>query len=686
MSPWSILNKPINFNEEVMRMCKQKKKSLFFYVSLILLFALTTFTAVMAQPVTMGWGNLNGIRYQGELIKFKSSLCVIGSTLRDVTNTAKEEQRPHYELDGHVETITTQIEPVSFKEVIKDLGNGSVEVTIKAIAEIDSSISGAFLCLELPYTDFDNAEYIYTDSTSANMDEIQLFPGRQWRRWRRFIQITQVASKGLKIKSATRELNIETDDLVTMIVYKGNPNWGSPNPLVYLGVKPGVAVKGESAEVTFKFSATGKVDNQLIHLTLDPQKPGRVFDGLGGNFRLQYPEMDQKVIDYCLENLNVTWGRVHFNWRMWHADETEDPLKAARAGKIHPRVEDDLEMAKRLYKRGMPVIVSVWSPPEWAIEGKLNYGPVNGVYGNPLKQSKMRSIIKSLTSYLVYLKEAYGVEAAMFSFNESDLGINVRFTGEEHAALIKNMGSYMASQGLATKMLLGDNSDANTYEFVTPAINDVECHPYIGAVSFHSWRGFDNWTLGIWRDIAQEMNVPLIVGEGGVDASAHRHPDIFLQPTFALNEIDIYVRIGAICQARSILQWQLTADYSLMQGKGLYEFDGKFRPTQRFYNLKQYGITPSGSFNIPISGDGNSISRVAYGDIANGVYSIHIVNNGAERKVILKGLPDDIKKLKIYTTDRSDRMKVGKSVPVSRGSAEFILKAACFTSLISTND
>ena len=44
----------------------------------------------------------------------------------------------------------------------------------------------------------------------------------------------------------------------------------------------------------------------------------------------------------------------------------------------------------------------------------------------------------------------------MFSFNEIDLGINVRQTAREHAELIKTLGAHFASRGLATKLALGD--------------------------------------------------------------------------------------------------------------------------------------------------------------------------------------------------------------------------------------
>ncbi len=209
---------------------------------------------------------------------------------------------------------------------------------------------------------------------------------------------------------------------------------------------------------------------------------------------------------------------------------------------------------------------------------------------------------------------------------------------------------------------------------------------YIGAISFHSWRGCDNWTLSIWADAARELNVPLLVGEGSTDAAAHRYPDIFLQPTSALNEIDMYLRIGAVCQAGSILQWQLMADYSVMAGDGIYHTKGKLRPTQRFWNLKQLGSTPAGSFNLPISCDRPNVSCVAFSNIANVIYSIHIVNNGASRQVTLKGLPNSVKELQIYVTDPKRGMEKGKWLQAKDGVVQFMLDAGCFTSLFSKNE
>jgi len=106
-------------------------------------------------------------------------------------------------------------------------------------------------------------------------------------------------------------------------------------------------------------------------------------------------------------------------------------------------------MAQKLAKRGIPIIISVWSAPSWAIIGEERDAyrfRHQGIYGYPLNPQKLDEIYRSIGDYLVYLKQNYGVEPALFSFNESDLGINVRQTGEEHAELIKGLGAYFASR------------------------------------------------------------------------------------------------------------------------------------------------------------------------------------------------------------------------------------------------
>lgn len=263
------------------------------------------------------------------------------------------------------------------------------------------------------------------------------------------------------------------------------------------------------------------------------------------------------------------------------------------------------------------------------------------------------------------------------------MGIYIRQTGEQHAELIKGLGKYFLWRGLKTKILLGDNSDATTYAFIDPALKDTATYPYIGAVSFHSWRGWETELLSQWAAASREINLPLIIGEGSIDAAAWGYPAIFLEQTYTMQEINLYIRLMAICQPLSILQWQLTSDYSLLIGGGIYGKEGPLEPTQRFWNMKQLASTEPGLNYLPVACDRPLVTCAALGNVREGKYTVHIVNNGAERKVVFTGFPVNVHSLKIFSTSKKLSMYKETPVVVQNGTAEFVLPAGAFTTLVS---
>ncbi len=661
-------------------------KCLQFLFSIVLLLAMVGIEKTFAQAELAAWGNLSGMRIDGQLMKFTSSICLIGPSMSDVNATGKEKQRPVYTRKGGKQIVTTELSQFSITEEVLDADRGAATIDVKVKAAADTTLTGAFLCLELPADDYSGASIQFIDSAASSIEAVPLFPVRMGRmppsfRMRNFL--VQASAKGFHVTSAARKLEVRTEQPTEIIIQKGIPRFGNANDRIYLAVMTGHTVDGQTAERSFSITVSGEIDRTPVHVSIDPSKPGRQFDGIGGNFRIQNEKLDPQIVDYCLDNLNVRWARVEMPWRSWHPVESVNPLEAARAGKLDESVRGAMEMAQKLARRHIPLIVSAWFPPPWAIVGEANFRNENGIYGNPLNPKKIRSIIKSIADYFLYLKEAYGVEPALFSFNESDLGINVRMTGQEHADFIKKLGAYLASQDLTTKMLLGDNSDATTVDFIQPALDDPAAHQYIGAISFHAWRGCDNWTLSNWADASRELNVPLLIAEGGTDAQAHTYPDIFNEPSFAQDEIDIYVRACNVAHVRSILQWQLTSDYSLVSGQGLYGIEGPLHPTQRFWNLKQLGMVPPGSFILPTTCSSEELSCAAFGDLAEGTFIVHLVNHGASRPLQLTGLPESVKELRVYVTDSKRGMEESKRVHVSEGEAKFTLDENSFTSLTS---
>lgn len=444
-----------------------------------------------AQSEVMAWGNLAGIRIDGQLMEFETSLLVVEKGWENFNKTDKEKQRPIYNRVGLQQIVTTKIEGISFKETINESDNGTVNVNIETSSETDTLLEGVFFCIELPEKYYSTASLQFTKpspSSNLKLSASDINTGSK-------LNAFQVNATGFKIESPNRQLevNFKTKSGITV-----SKDIQSKNIQIFIELLDGKIKKGQKSQNSFVFKATGDIDKTSAEMVLDIKNVGRQFDGLGGNFRLQNPITDPQVIDYCLDNLRVAWGRVEMPWNFWHPNENIDPTKTALAGNINPRVDAAMKMAKRLVAAGIPVIVSDWSAPNWAILGDPRDAFRNrskGIYGYQLNPEKMDKIFQSIGDYLVYLKIHYGVEASMFSFNESDLGINVRHTGEEHVTFIKGLGKHLALRGLATKLLLGDNSDATTFDFIVPAMEDPETHKYIGAISFHSWRGCDDETL-----------------------------------------------------------------------------------------------------------------------------------------------------------------------------------------------
>jgi len=599
---------------------------------LILLSGLFSFT-LKAQTEVMAWGNITGIRVEGHLMEFESFLTVSGNDLENPVFTGKERQRrPQYYRDGFTQQVTTDFEGVRFEQTVTDTERGTAQVSIRTYSDTTVSDKNAFFALHL---------------------------------------------KNARVQQTGKTILLENKNIKLNLTFTGKPQFRIKDGICYIPLLTGLK-KGTHAAIDFTILTQGSIDRKPATIYADFSRPGRRFDGFGGNFRLQNPQMDPKVIDYCLDNMRIAWGRVEMPWANWQPFEDQPPAP-------DQRVNDAMEMARRLGARGMPVIVSAWFPPAWAVDGDIRdyWRRGGGVRAYRLDPEKKEAIYNSIADYLVYLKAHYGVEAYAFSFNESDLGIDVHHTPQEHAEFIKEMGAVLAQRNLATKILLGDNSDATTYDFIIPAMEDVSTHKYMAAISFHSWRGCNDSTLKKWAEASRRLNIPLIVGEGSTDAAAHRYPQIFAESTFAFYEINLYIRICALCEPLSILQWQLTSDYSILWGDGIYGSEGILRPTQRFWNLKQLASTPEGVFSIPVSCDTELINCAAFGNPSNGSFAIHVVNNGAAREITLNGTPAG--DIVMYVTNVQDGMKEIGRTQAKEGTLELSLPAASFISLICSS-
>jgi hypothetical protein len=229
---------------KIMVMSKTNRRHLIIVSSMLLSVGFTN--QALSQPECMAWGNLTGIRVEGQLIEFESSLCLIGSDLMQVTQTAKEQQRPDYRLEGNRQTIKTSLGDISFIETVEELGDGKALLNVEAKAETDTIISGAFFCLEILPTDISDVKIELIDSTASAIAPIPSFQGRRWGRFNRNMQ---ASAKGARIITQHSKIEVMINESTEILVQRGNRFFGTfGNTRIYFGVMPGAAKKGQTAE------------------------------------------------------------------------------------------------------------------------------------------------------------------------------------------------------------------------------------------------------------------------------------------------------------------------------------------------------------------------------------------------------------------------------------------------------
>jgi O-glycosyl hydrolase len=646
-------------------------------------------TGVFGQVECTAPGNLHGIRVDGELMAFSTSIHAVAS----VTAEADQGDRGRggqFSREGDTLIMTGSLsggvrrgggpggggrgygDPpaagANYRASFKDVAPGKVDAGIQISSNTNVSMQGVFFALALPDADYAGGSAQLIAPTSAAGGPVSLTTTG-------FLDTNvclRATAKGVRVVSPQRQMEIKFPAPVDLVIQDVCTN-GNRNIEISFPLSLGNLTNGQTVRAAFTIQATGKVDKSPARLAIDLSRPGRKFDGMGGNFRIQSPA-DAAQIQYNLDHLRVAWGRVAMPLDRWQPDEDADPAGAAATNALNDNVRESMEMAQQLARKNVPMIISVWAAPKWAVV--TNSGRRWGSARiNPEKWDKF---CQCISSYLGYLKKNYGAEPALFSFNESDMGVNVLQSPQEHADAIKRLGACFASRGLKTRMLLGDTGNPAGDQFIDVALADPEAAKYIGAVSFHSWNGGTVGQYTHFSEAARQLNVPLLVAEGGLDPAAWHYRNLFLEPWYCLDEIAQYVEICRVAQPLSILHWQLTADYSILtSGNG----GRPFQPAQRFWNIKQLGMTAEDSTAVPVTCDNFKVVSCAFAD--HGACVVHLVNNGAARKATVSGLPAGVKEMRVLVTDSHRGMKETGRVPVVHGKVRLPLDAMSFTSLTS---
>jgi hypothetical protein len=293
-----------------------------------------------SQPQVYPWGSISGILLDGELMELNSSMVLIGRDWPDVLYLSEKEVG-HYRYGRRGNTQTTDIStgPFRFDQNVEDLGAGQASLRLYCLSEQDTVILGAFLLLELPSSRYDANTLRLVDARPLEPGK---YPGAAG-------ELQRGATWELRIGGPARDLVITVNESTEVIAAKDPGQEDSP-VRIYFALAAGQMDAGTSAYRSFQISATGIPDFSPFTLVLDDSIQGRPFRGFGGNFRLQNPDSDPGVIDFCLQHMDVRYGRVEMPWNFWQPGEDEDPIAKAEAGELHPRVREAMEMAQRLHK------------------------------------------------------------------------------------------------------------------------------------------------------------------------------------------------------------------------------------------------------------------------------------------------------------------------------------------------
>jgi hypothetical protein len=610
-------------------------------------------------------------------MRVTTSLRVARPGGKEAISTGHWHQRQlHFTRDGDDQIYSGQItfrdgRSLAYRYAIHDLGQDGAAMKIDVTPQADMQLDGIYFSVSAPLEDYAGATAELVDATmpvtrSSEVSTTRPATGRHY---------LQGVASGVQLTSTHHRLRVDFDSPRDVLIEDVKEPRGDAVSL-RISLHPGNATKDQVISASLTLRSGGDADHTSARLVLDPTIRGSAFNGIGGNFVFG---LDSPIVKFNLEHLNVIWSRMAMSLREWEPVEIPDPSAAALGGNDRPGSEmrASLELAQDFQRHGIPLIMSLWVVPPWALS---NPKP-DELYatGRIVIPAKWDALCQSITSYLLHAREHYGVEPKLFSFNESDLGVTIRLSPQEYRDVVKKLGSCFASQGLATKILLGDVSYPGPVDFINSVAGDPQALSYVGAVSYHSWNGASLEKLAAWHSVALKLGLPLLVTEGGMDPDAYRYPFILNQTWYALEEGALYLDVLSQSQPLALLPWELTPDYGLIRLEG-----GTLQPTKRFWFLKQLSeTTGAGAAHLAISSDNPAIHTAAFFNTGENGYSIHLVNTGASRQVNIAGIPPDVREFHGYLTNSTDDFQKSEAVPVEGGVARLLLPAMSFISLTS---
>ena len=620
-------------------------------------------------------GRIQAIDVAGEMVAIRSDLRVplaqwrrlpgLGNA-RDMKVTKSEGKTT---WRGRVELAAAKTYAV--EQTLSETAD-TVRLDLRVTAEADVATEGVYFWLDLPVAAFGGGEC----ELSAGDRVVQAATMPEQRPPDRHFAAAQADAASFVAPSGKPSLEMRLSRRCHVGV-QDNREWRSPTYSALVRFPERQLKEGQSAALTVSLRLAVEPDRTPAKLTLDATKVRYRLDGFGGNYCFN---IESPVTQYTLDHLRVAWARTEMTLPDWEPrNDNASPDQTDWAFlKTHDQPDTNLRreflLAQQIQRKGIPYSITIWHLPEWLYQKpRSDKARPNRRRVHP---DKWPELLECIGSYLVHARHHYGVEPDLFSFNEANIGVRVLLTAEEHRDAIKRLGAHFAKLGLKTKMLLADaTGPRNTTGYAAPAAGDPEAMKYVGAVGFHSWGGASPEQYGAWADLAERLELPLLVAELGVDAGAWRGR-AYRSFHYGLREVRMYQEILLHARPRGTMQWEFTADYGIVLAEPQADGTVKLVPHVRFWFVKHFcNLTPPRASALATASDHASVLFTAFAGTVGGrtVHTLHIANLGPARPATLTGIPAGIAALRAVRTGHDQAFRELPAVPVADGEAAIAL-------------
>ena len=599
-------------------------------------------------------GRMTGIAADGEVVPFTTGLSIFGPgwdpfyTLDNAENVQKQALPERAIWNGVIPLADGQV--CEYWGMVQEgPREGYLKVTLRAKSNLD--IEGAFFHIRLPVADYMDGE-VNLHGLGGQAPSRLILPRNQPNATH--ILCTK-ATQGVTISLPARMLGLDVAvNAPCRVQVQDNRRWHSPYYVLMFQMSGPDMKEGGSVAINLTFEIAGEPDHTPVTLALEENGlTDRVFEGVGGNycFAIDSPQTDRTLADF-----HTKWSRTEISLRDWEPQNENGDPGVTHWGHFKSRdkkggnLNREFLLAKLLQDRGTKLIASIWDLPEWmyATQGKEPY-----THERRVPDEMWDEVIESIITYLVHARDEYGGEPDLLSFKEHDAGICVLMPPAIYRTVMERLAAELEKNNLKTRLLLGDVSNPrHAYDYVQTVVNDSVSLAHYGAIGFHSWGGGSADDYRAWRTLADDVELPLLVPEVGVDPKAWR-TQTFHSWYYALQELEMFQRILLYAQPLALLEWEFTADYALLVQNEPAE---PLKPTKRYWFLYHFAnLMPVPAQPIKTA---SSHPRVLFSafksarEADQATITLHIANLGAAREMTLTGLPPEYETMQGWLTTR----------------------------------